>query len=101
MSCSPKTSPGAPSELNSRLLPTTPSSDSVHNSQCLPRQMFRQPNLVPRPAVRSLVRYFLSLVSLRSRSLSFLLPRPPTPPSHPRSRCPPPAQLAPPHNSQS
>src|SRR5437879_6558595 len=94
-------SPNAPTESNSRLRPTRLSSGFVHNSQSLPPQISLPPNPAPLPAVRSPAQSFPSDTSPRNRPPPSPRPRPPTPPSLPRSRCPPPAQSAPPHNSQS
>src|SRR5258708_395113 len=101
MSCSPKMSPNTPSESNSRLRPTMPSSGSARNSPSPPRQISPPPSPALLPAARSPAPSCLSPLSPRSRSLSSPLPRPPDPPSHPPIRYLPPAQSAPPHNSQS
>src|SRR5882724_6129680 len=100
MSCWMKTSADAPSESSSRLHPTTPSSDSAHNSQSLPRQISPPPNPGLHPAAHSPAQSFPSHLSPCNHFPSFHCPRPPSPPSHRRSRCPPPAQSAPPHNSR-
>src|SRR5712664_3289397 len=92
-------SPGAPTESNSRLRPTTPFSGSAHNSQSPLRQISLPPSPAPRPAARSPTLSSSSPLSPRNRSPSSPRQRPPTPTSHPRFRCPPPAQSALPHNS--
>src|SRR5713226_5540852 len=101
MSCPPKTSPGAPTGSNSHPRPTKPSSGSAHNSQFPPPQISPPPNPVLPQAANSPTQSSSLHPSPRSRFLSSPHPHPPNPPSHPRSRCPPPAQSAPPHNSRS
>src|SRR5258708_33017835 len=101
MSCSPKMSPNTPSESNSRLRPTMPSSGSAHNQPSPRRHISPPPSPALLPAARSPAPSCLSPLSPRSRSLSSPLPRPPGPPSRPPTRCLPPAQSGPPHNSQS
>src|SRR5712664_1739894 len=92
---------GAPSESNSHLHPTKPSSGSARNSQSLPPQISPPPDPAPLPAASSPAQSFPSHPCLRSRSPSFLRPHQPNPPSLPRSRCLPPTQSAPPHSPQS
>src|SRR5216684_28920 len=101
MSCSAKTSPNAPTESNSHPRPTTPSSGSAHNSQFPPRQTFPPPNPAPPPAANSPAQSSPSRPCPRNHSPSSLRPHPPTPPSRPRSHCPPPARSAPPHSCRS
>src|SRR5882762_2687163 len=77
-----------------------PSSGSAHNSQSPPPQISPPPNPGWPPAARSPKQFYPSHPSPRSRSPLVLRPHPPNPPSHPRSRCPPPARSAPPHSSR-
>src|SRR6266436_282652 len=100
MFCSSKTSPNAPIESNSHPHPTTPSSDSAHNSQCPPPQISPLPNPAPPQAVHSLKQSFLSHPSPRNCFPLSLHPRLPTQFPHSRPRYLPPAQSAPPHSLQ-
>src|SRR5712692_673409 len=100
MSCSLKTSPGVPIELNLRLRPTKPSSGSAHNSQFPSRPISQPPNPAPPPAARSPRRSFLSPPSLRSRFPSSPRRHPPIPQPRPPTRCPPPKRSASPNSLQ-
>src|SRR5580692_8652490 len=77
-----------------------PSSGSAHNSQFPPHQIFPPPNPAPRQAARSPAQSFLLPLSPSNHSPECPPPHPPTPLSRPRSRYPPPAPMAPSHNSQ-
>src|SRR6266480_353179 len=101
MSCARKMSAGAPNGSNFHLPPTKPFSGSVHSSRSLPRQTWPPPHPAPLPAAHSRARSSPAHLYPRNRSPSFPRRRPRCPPSHPRSRCPPPVPPAPPHSSQS
>src|ERR1700740_1942258 len=88
-----------PSESGSRLHPTTPFSDSAHNSQFPQRQISRPPSPAPLPAVRLPRQCYLSHLCLCNRSPLFLPRCPPI--AQPRLAVfhyPRPALRAPPHS---
>src|SRR5215475_11590000 len=100
-SCSQKTYPDVPTESDSRLRPTKPSSGSAHNSQFPPLHISLPPNPARLTAARSSTRSSLLCFSPHSRHPSSPRQHPQAPSSSRRFRCPLPGPLVPFHNSQS